>query len=87
MHRKSATVLLDTAEWSDAISTGRTRAEDLDRGETGLRVTYECDAVPVLTVFGVDGEVQFIGAAEIFWVLQSFKWAAAWACRDEKAAK
>jgi hypothetical protein len=59
-------VLLDTADWSDAILTGRDGIEDLAHGEQGLRITYEFSASgPSLILNGPDGEVILFGIAEI----------------------
>jgi hypothetical protein len=85
MGRNPETVLLDSADLSDAFSTGRDGVEDIDHGEPGLRIRYESGPFPQLTIQGDHGEVSLAGAAEIFWVTQSLKLATAWACRDAKA--
>ena len=74
--------LIDTAEWSDAISTGRDREEDIDQGEDGLRMTYDGGDFPTVTFNGPDGEVRLTGAAEIFYVAARMQAAAWFACRD-----
>lgn len=62
----SVYVLLDTADFSDAILTGRDTVEDLSFGEPGLRITYdEGRKHPSITVCGPDGEVVFSGLSEI----------------------
>jgi hypothetical protein len=62
-HKK---LLLDTADWSDAILTGRDGVEDLAHGEPGLRITYEFQGGhPSIVLNGPDGEVTFSGIAEI----------------------
>jgi hypothetical protein len=59
-------VLLDTADWSDAVLTGRDGCEDLAHSEPGLRITYDfCHGEPSLTMSGPDGEVTFYGIREI----------------------
>lgn len=77
-------VLVDTAEWSDAISTGREREEDLDQGEPGLRLTFDGGEFPTVTINGEDGEVRLVGASEIFLVAQRLKQAAFLACRERE---
>lgn len=59
-------VLVDTADWSDAILTGRDGVEDLSHGEPGLRIAYDFSyGHPSVTLNGPDGEIMLSGIAEI----------------------
>lgn len=78
--------LLDTTNLNDALATGH--KSPIDYTEGGLRITFEAHEAlgPSVRLFGIEGEIELTGDAEIAEVIRALEMARKFTVNSRKTA-